>query len=205
MKEPNSHLLPTRFFRQFLDVLTAELGNEALVSILEKASLPADLVDPQAVSRYNTATAAETYARIQQAMRFYYGRGARGTLIRIGRLLWPRLLETASLAEKAQAQLVRTLPPSMRMKPALELLARFMREHPEGVTVHTLDLDLLLVDRAGAVTTAQQEVLPICYVTIGLAQEVLFWASGREHDVEERTCRAAGAGQCELKITLSPK
>jgi predicted hydrocarbon binding protein len=205
VKEPHSQLLPIRFFRQFLDVLTSELGNEALVSILEKASLPADLVDPQAVSRYNSVTAAETYAHIQQAMRFYYGRGARGTLIRMGRLLWPRLLETASIAEKAQAQLVRTLPPSMRMKPAIELLARFMREHPEGVTVHTLDLDLLLVDRAAAVTVAQQEVTPICYVTIGLAQEALFWASGREHDVEERACRAAGAQQCELKVTLSTK
>ncbi len=203
MKEPYSQILPIRFFRQFLDVLTDELGNEALVSILEKATLPANLVDPQAVSRYNTATAAETYARIQHAMRFYYGRGARGTLIRIGRLLWVRLLETASLAEKTQAQIVRTLPPSMRMKPTLELLARFIREHPEGATVHTLDLDLLLVDRAGAVTVEQQEVTPICYVTIGLIQEALFWASGREHDVEERACRAAGSPQCEFKITMA--
>ncbi len=205
MKEPHSHLLPTRFFRQFLDVLTAELGNDALVSILEKASLPADFIDPQAGSRYNTATAAETYAFIQQAMRFYYGRGARGTLIRIGRLLWPRLLETASIAEKAQAQVVRTLPPSMRMKPALELLARLMRVHSEDITVHTLDLDLLLVDRAGAVTVAQQEVSPICYVTVGLAQEALFWASGREYDVEERACRATGAEQCEFKVTIPAK
>ncbi len=203
MKEPHSQILPIRFFRQFLDVLTDELGNEALVSILDKASLPADLVDLQAVSRYNTVTAAETYARIQHAMRFYYGRGARGALTRIGRLLWVRLLETASLSEKAQAQIVRTLPPSMRMKPALELLARFLREHPEGVTVHTLDLDLLLVDRAGAVTTGQEEVFPICYVTVGLVQEALFWASGREHDVEERACRAAGAAQCEFKVAVA--
>lgn len=160
MKEPHSQILPIRFFRQFLNVLTGELGNEALISILEKAALPADLIAPQTVSRHNTATAAQSYARIQRAMRFYYGRGARGTLIRIGRLLWPRLLETASLAEKTQAQIARTLPPSMRLKPALELLARFMREHPEGVTIHTLDLDLLLVDRAGAVTVEQQEVTP---------------------------------------------
>lgn len=203
MKNPHAQLLPIRFFRQFLNILTDELGNEALVSILERDSLPANLVAPQAVSRYNTANAAQAYARIQQAMRFYYGRGARGTLIRIGRLLWPRLLETASFAEKTQAQLVRTLPPSMRIKPALELLAHFLREHPEGVTVHTLDLDLLLVDRAGAVTLEQQEVTPICYVTIGLVQEALFWASGREHDVEERACRAAGASQCEFKITMA--
>ncbi|MCX7755801.1 MAG: 4-vinyl reductase [Anaerolineales bacterium] len=203
MKEPCAQLLPLRFFRQFLETLTDNVGKEALLSILAKAKLPADLVEPQTVSRYNCAAAAETYANIQKAMRIYYGRGARGALNRIGRLLWPRLLETASLSEKAQAQVIRTLPPSMRAKPTLELLARFLREHPEGVTVHTLDLDLLLVDRAGAVTTGQKEVYPICYVTIGLAQEALFWASGREHDVEERACRAAGAAQCEFKVTMA--
>ena len=203
MKDQESQLLPIRFFRQFLALLNTELGHEGLVSIMEKASLPAEYADLQAVSHYNATTAAETYAQIQRAMRFYYGRGARGTLIRIGRLLWPRLLETASLAEKAQAQLVRTLPPSMRSKPTLELLARFMREHPEGVTVHTLDLDPLLVDHAAAVTADQHEVLPICYVTVGLIQEALFWASGREHDVEERACRATGAEKCEFKITVA--
>jgi len=203
VKEQEAQLLPIRFLRQFLALLNTELGNEALVSIMEKASLPAEYVDPQAVSHYNASAAAETYAQIQRGMRFYYGRGARGTLLRIGRLLWPRLLETASLSEKAQAQLVRTLPPSMRPRPTLELLARFMREHPEGVTVHTLDLDLLLVDHAAAVTASQHEVLPICYVTVGLIQEALFWASGREHDVEERACRATGAGKCEFTITAA--
>ncbi len=203
MKEQEAQLLPIRFLRQFLALLNIELGNEALVSIMEKASLSAEYVDPQAVSHYNAAAAAETYAQIQRAMRFYYGRGARGTLLRIGRLLWPRLLETASLAEKAQAQLVRTLPPAMRPKPTLELLARFMRERPESVTIHTLDLDLLLVDHAAAVTVAQKEVLPICHVTVGLIQEALFWSSGREHDVEERACRATGTEKCEFKITAA--
>lgn len=203
MKTPNAQVLPLRFFRPFLDTLTDEIGRDALLSLLKRASLPADLVEPQAVSRYNCVTAAETYARLQQAMRIYYGRGARGMLTRIGHLLWPRLLEAASLSEKAQAQFIRTLPPGLRPKSALELLARFLREHPEAVTVHTLDLDLLLVDRAGAVTAGQQEVTPICHVTVGLIQEALFWATGREHDVEERACRAAGSVQCEFRVTVA--
>ena len=79
-----------RFFRLFLDTLTVEIGHDALAAILAEANLPADLIDPQAVSRYTSQSAAETYARVQEAMRVYYGRGARGTLVRIGRLLWAR-------------------------------------------------------------------------------------------------------------------
>ena len=202
MSEHDSPLLPIRFFRLFLDTLTAEIGHDALVAIFAEANLPTDLVDPQAVSRYASQSAAETYARIQKALRAYYGRGARGTLVRVGRVLWSRLLESASVSEKAMAQLIRTLPPAMRCKSALELLARFMREKPTGVTVHTLDLDLMLVDHACAATMGQTEACPMCYVTLGLIQENLFWATARDHDIDEVSCRATGSNDCEFKIVL---
>ena len=92
-------LLPIHFFRLFLETLDAELGPKTLAMVLEKADLDPALIDPQTVSHLTSAAAAETYARIQHALRVYYGRGARSTLVRIGRILWGRLLETASLPE----------------------------------------------------------------------------------------------------------
>jgi predicted hydrocarbon binding protein len=205
VNEHASVVLPVRFFRLFLDTLTVEIGHDTLVLVLEKADLPTDLADPQAVSRYTSQSAAETYARVQKAVRVFYGRGARGTLVRIGRLLWARLLESASISEKTTAQFIRTLPPAMRRKAALELLSRFMREKPSGTTVHSLDLDLMLVDYTTAVTTGQIEANPVCYVTLGLIQENLFWATARDHDIEEVSCRAAGGDDCEFKIKLEGK
>jgi len=198
-------LLPVRFFRLFLETLNAELGAKTLIVVLEKADLDPALVNPEAVSHLTSITAAETYARIQHALRIYYGRGARGTLLRIGRILWGRLLESASLAEKAQAQLARSLPASLRMKAALDLLARFMREKNADVTVHTLDFDLLLADHGGAATIGQKENAPICIVTLGLIQEALIWVSGHEYDVEEISCRANGGDACEFRVTVSGK
>jgi predicted hydrocarbon binding protein len=194
--------LPLRFFQCFLDTLKLELGVETLVWMLEMAQLPAELTAPEAASRSTGASAAEAYARIQQAMRIYYGRGARGSLTRIGRVLWPRLLASASFAEKAQAQLVRSLPAARRPKAALELLARLMRQKPADASLHTLDLDLLLVDHAAVAALGQTESNPVCYVTLGLIQESLFWADGREHDIEEVSCRAMGGEVCEFKIKL---
>lgn len=163
------------------------------------------MLDPQTASRANSQSAAEAYARIQHAMRVYYGRGARGSLVRIGRLLWPRLLETASLSDKARAQWVRTLPLSLRPKAVLELVASFLRTSPAGATVHTLDLDLMLVDHAAATSLGQSEPAPICSVTLGLLHEALFWATGREHDIDEVACCAAGGTSCEFKIKLEGK
>jgi predicted hydrocarbon binding protein len=194
--------LPLHFFRLFVDTLTVEIGHDSLVAILEEAGLPADLADPQAVSRHTGQSAAEAYARIQKALRVYYGRGARGMLVRIGRLLWGRLLESASLAERTRAQLIRVLPPAMRRQAALEMLARFICEKPSVMVVHAPDLGLRLVDHACAAAMGQTEANPVCYVTLGLLLENLFWATARDHDVEEISCRAAGGGECEFKIIL---
>ena len=202
MSANDSSLLPVRFFRLFLDTLVVEIGHDALVLILEKVDLPGDLANPQAVSRYTSQSAAETYARIQKGVRMVYGRGARGTLVRVGRVLWARLLETASISEKTTAQFIRTLPSAMRRKAALELLARFMRERPTDITVHTRDLDLRLLDHATAKVLEQTESCPVCYVTLGLIQENLFWATTRDYDIEEISCRVTGGNDCEFKIIV---
>lgn len=204
MSEPYPSLLPVRFFRLFLDTLIVELGREPLVTVLEKADLPADLLDPHMASKYTNQTAAQRYANIQKAMRIYYGRGARGTLTRIGRLMWRRWLESASISDRAQFQFVRTLPPGIRSKSALELVARFMRAKSAGVSINSLEKDIMLVDHASA-AVGQSESTPVCFVTLGLIQENLFWATAREHDVDEVSCCATGGHTCEFRIKLEGK
>ena len=103
---------------------------------------------------------------------------------------------------KPKSKFIRGLPKSLRRKPALELLARIFSATPETITVHTLDLDLLLVDQASPTTIDQSDDAPICFVTFGLIRECLFWADGQVYDIEERACRALGARQCEFKITI---
>jgi predicted hydrocarbon binding protein len=90
----------------------------------------------------------------------------------------------------------------MRRKPALELLARILSAAPGNITVHTLDLDLLLVDQTSPTALEQSDNAPICFVTFGLIRECLYWADGQMYDIEERACRAVGARQCEFKVTI---
>jgi predicted hydrocarbon binding protein len=84
----------------------------------------------------------------------------------------------------------------------LELLARILSAAPGNITVHTLDLDLLLVDQTSPTTLEQSDNAPICFVTFGLIRESLYWADGQVYDIEERACRATGARQCEFKVTI---
>jgi len=194
--------LSPHFLHQFVQTTAAELGQDNLSTVLVKAGLPSDWGSPAHLDSLDEVIAAKAYAGLQQAMRTYYGRGARGILMRVGSKLWDHLLDGASLPLKAQAKVLRGLPLNARRKAALELLANLLGSKKGDVTVHTLDLDLLLADHASPSTLDQSDSEHICYVTLGLLRECLFWATGKEPDIEETSCRANGEDSCEFKIIV---
>lgn len=190
----------SRILRRFVETLALELGAEQFHAMLALSNLPPEWAKPQTFHKMNATESARIYAVLQSAMRSYYGRGARGVLLRVGQRLWNFLLEDAALKGKAQAALIKRLPLSTRRKSILELLARLIGAQPNDITVHTLDLDLLVVDHASPAAAGQTASRPICFVTQGLIRESLFWATGQRLDVEETSCKAMGHDTCEFKI-----
>lgn len=198
---PSTQFSP-RLMKSFVEMLSQEVGRDTYHSVLSKSDLSRDWRLPEFFLTMDGTRAAEAYANLQSALRTYYGRGARGTLLRIGTKLWEPVLSGASLAVKTQAAIVRGLPKSLKRKPVLEVFAGILGTSRGDITVHTLDLDLLLVDQTSPTTLGQKDDSPICFVTLGMIRECLYWATGEEHDIEERACRAMGAHQCEFKITI---
>ena len=190
-----------RILRRFAETVALELGPDQFSAMLALANLPAEWKTPQAFLAMNPYDSAHIYAALQTAMRIYFGRGARGVLLRVGQGLWDRLLEDAALGIKAQAAVIKRLPLQTRRKSTLDLLAKFLGTRPGDITIHTLDLDLLFVDHASPAAHDQKEPTPICFVSQGLIRESLHWATGKNYDVEEIHCQAMGEHACEFKIT----
>lgn len=193
----------SRTLRRFVESVAVELGTEQFHAMLALSNLPPEWAKAQTFQKMDAAKAAETYAALQAAMRGYFGRGARGVLLRVGQRMWNLLLADAALVGKAQAALIKRLPLSTRRKSLLELLARLLGARPDDVTVHTLDLDLMVVDHVSPAAQDQRASRPICYVTQGLIRESLLWATGQSVDVEETSCRATGQDTCEFHIKTS--
>jgi predicted hydrocarbon binding protein len=194
-----------RILGRFVETAAVQLGPEQLTVMLSLSKLPAEWAKPETFKKMDANTSAQTYAALQAAMRTYFGRGARGVLLRVGQRLWDELLKDASLAGKAQAVVVKGIPLNARRKSTLELLARLLGAKPGDITVHTLDLDLLLADHVSPATDGCSVASPICFVTQGLIRESLYWATGQNHDVEETSCKASGASSCEFKIITGRK
>lgn len=189
-----------RILRRFVETVAVELGADQFNAMLALSKLPTEWAKPEAFLKMDATESVKTYAALQAAMRTYYGRGARGVLLRVGQRLWNFLLDDAALGGKAQAALIKRLPLTTRRKSILELLARLVGNQTGAITIHTLDLDLLLVDHASPTADSQHDSHPICFVTQGLIRESLFWATGQNFDVEEISCKATGKETCEFKI-----
>lgn len=192
-----------RILRRFVEAVIKELGTDQFEAMLALSRLSSEWAKPRTFLKMNPAESAATYVCLQAAMRTYYGRGARGVLLRVGQRLWNLLLQDAALVGKAQAALIRRLPMATRQKSILELLARMIAARRSDITVHSMDLDLLLVDHASLAAEGQQEAHPICFVTQGLIRESLFWGTGQNFDVDEIACQATGHETCEFKITAA--
>ncbi|HET6821103.1 MAG TPA: V4R domain-containing protein [Anaerolineales bacterium] len=199
MTEPK---FSSRILRRFVEAVAVELGADQFHAMLALSELPSEWAKPQTFQKMGATKSAEAYAALQASMRAYFGRGARGVLMRVGRRLWHFLLEDAALGGKAQAALIKRLPLSTRRhKSTLELLARLIGSQADDITVHTLDLDLMVVDHASPAAQGQSSSRPICFVTQGLIRESLFWATGQALDVEESSCKAVGHETCEFRVT----
>ena len=198
MTEPR---FSNRILRRFVETIETELGVDQFSTMLGLSKIPTEWANPETFTRMDAVESAKAYAALQAAMRMYFGRGARGVLLRVGQRLWNQLLNDASLGSKGQAALIKRLPLNTRRKSTLDLVSRFLSSQPSDFTVHTLDLDLLLVDHASPTTYGYSDSLPICFVTQGLIRESLVWATGQRHDVEEISCKARGDNNCEFKIT----
>jgi len=190
-----------RILRRFAETVALELGPDQFNGMLVMANLPAEWKNHDIFLKMDPYDSAHVYAALQTAMRTYFGRGARGVLLRVGQRLWNHLLDDAALGIKAQAAVVKRLPLAARRKPTLDLLAKFIGAQAGDITIHTLDMDLLFVDQASPAAHDQSESAPICFVTQGLIRESLFWATGKSYDVDEIHCQATGEHACEFKIT----
>ena len=192
----------SQLLQEIVSMVAEEVGEKNLPIVLNKSRLPIEWADGNYLSKMSDQAAAESYAGLQQAIRAYYGRGARGILQRIGSKFWGFMLENASFRDKTQAKLLRGLPETMRRKAALELLIRLLNASADEMNVHSLDLNLLLVDSISPTTYNQQDDEPICHLTQGLIREAIYWATSTDAIIEEVSCQATGAKNCEFKIVF---
>jgi predicted hydrocarbon binding protein len=194
--------LSNRYMHHVMQAIEEETGAYSLRMMLRNAGLERYIDELPPVNTQTEIYASE-FAALLQSIRDYYGSGSRGSLTRIGRDTWKRLVNSASIIKKIEFFFLPLLPLLPRCQKVLNYLADCMQEPDGEVSVHLMDTDLIFVDHSSDSTFGQEEDKPICWITLGMIQSALADITSKEQDVEEITCRAQGEDACRFRARLT--
>jgi predicted hydrocarbon binding protein len=187
--------------RQALSASEEVMGNNGLNAVLRLSNLesfignlPPDNLEP--------AIRTVEYARFNQAIENFYGRGGKGMLKRIGKASFryavneqPALLGIAGTALKF-------LPQKQRIKFILNSMVNALKKSNEQVEawVEEKDGKLAYIDASCAICHSRKSDKPICYLYLGSIGEAIEWATGKKYAVTETHCMAKGDPYCRFEI-----
>jgi predicted hydrocarbon binding protein len=199
MTEPLERTLPSERLRWLMLAIQRETGSYGLPLLLRQAGLDRYVGRLPAADR-RPGVLPEEYARLVQAVRAYYGLGARGTLTRIGREIFRQERRSRPAEALLNRFTLMLLPRARRRIHILRSVAAGMAMPGQGVSVGEDEQGLWLSDRTGDRTLGISSDEPCCWTAAGEIAEALLWAAGLEPRVHEVSCRAAGAEECRFLI-----
>lgn len=199
MTQELGRALPNCRIRRLMLSVQALMGQSGLTSLLKQAGLGRFAGALPANTTATVMRSAE-YAALLQAIENYYGRGARGTLLRVGYGSFTALVQSQPGRAALKTLLLSMLPVGLKKRLALGWVAHELAFPTGRVDITTFNQHLALEDYASDATFGRQRDTEICWVTQGEITEALKWATGHEYVVTETACKAKGDAVCRFEV-----
>lgn len=195
--------LPNARLHRLLLALEAEIGRGGLMTLLRQARLQRYTAGTPGHNREARVLAAE-YAGLIQAVETYYGRGARGTLVRVGQRVFEQLLRLRRVTPAWLRLTNWLLSRPARAARTLRWVAAEIAAPAGRVEVLAEGEHLVVLDYEGDSAFGRQRELPGCWLLVGELQQALYWATGQAYEVIETECKSAGAPACRFEARPAP-
>jgi predicted hydrocarbon binding protein len=142
------------------------------------------------------------YARLNEAIEEFYGRGGRGMLRRIGKASFQYgVREQAALLGIAGAA-IKLLPEKQRIKFILNGMVNALKKSNTEVDawVEERDNSLAYIEKTCAICWGRNSETSICHLYVGSISEAVQWATGKEYNIIETHCLAKGDEYCRFEV-----
>ena len=201
MAQREDAVIVNALVRQALVSAEEVMGENGLHAVLRTSglerfinNLPPDNLEP--------GIQTVEYARLNEAIDTFYGRGGRGMLRRIGKASFQYgVREQAALLGIAGAAL-KLLPEKQRIKFILNALVNALKKSNPQVEAWLDESDnkLAYVDATCGICHGRKADKPICHLYIGSVGEAVQWATGNEYEIIETHCFAKGDNYCRFEV-----
>src|ERR1700752_485660 len=202
MTERNaSMMIVNALVRQALTSAQEVMGENGLNAVLKTSGLDR-FVDNFPPDNLEPAIQTSEYAKLNEAIEAFYGRGGRGMLRRIGKASFQYAVrEQAALLGIAGVAL-KLLPERKRIKFILNSMAGALKKSNPQVQAWLDDSGerIAYIESTCAVCYGRHSNDSVCHLYAGSIGEAVQWATGKEFKIIETHCPAKGDEYCRFEI-----
>jgi hypothetical protein len=201
MNDRPESMIINSLVRQALTSAQEVMGDNGLNTVLKTCGLDR-FIGNFPPNNLEPAIQASQYAKFNEAIEAFYGRGGKGILRRIGKASFQYgVREQAALLGVAGVAL-KLLPERQRIKFILNGMADALKKsNPEvKAWVDESGERLAYIESTCAICHGRQSAAPICYLYVGSIGEAVQWAAGKEFEILETHCRAKGDEYCRFEV-----
>jgi predicted hydrocarbon binding protein len=200
MSRPDS-VIVNGLVRQALVSAEEVMGINGLHAVLRASGLER-YIDNLPPNDMSPAIKTSDYARLNQAIEEFYGRGGRGMLRRVGKASFQYgIREQAALLGIAGAA-IKLLPEKQRIKFILNGMVNALKKsNPEvDAWVEEQGDKLAYIEKTCAICWGRSSDTSVCHLYVGSISEAVQWATGVEHNIVETHCIAKGDEYCRFEV-----
>lgn len=187
--------------RQALTSAQEVMGENGLNTVLRTSGLerfignfPPDNLEP--------SIHTSEYAKLNEAIEAFYGRGGRGMLRRIGKASFQYAVREQAALLGIAGMALKLLPEKQRIKFILNSMAGALKKSNPQVEAWVDDSGekIAYLETTCGICYGRRSDIPICHVYVGSIGEAVLWASGKEHRIIETHCLAKGDQFCRFEV-----
>ncbi|MCF6277374.1 MAG: 4-vinyl reductase [Anaerolineales bacterium] len=201
MAQREDAVIVNALVRQALIAAEEVMGANGLNTVLRTSglerfvnNLPPDNLEP--------GIRASEYAKVNQAIEEFYGRGGRGMLRRIGKASFEYAVREQTALLGIAGAALKLLPEKQRIKFILNSMVNALKKSNSQVDAWVDEESKYpaYVEASCAICHSRESDKPICYLYLGSIGEAVRWATGKEHLITETHCIAQGDAYCRFEV-----
>jgi hypothetical protein len=187
--------------RQALTSMQEVMGDNGLNAVLRTSGLER-FIGNFPPNNLEPSIQASQYAKLNEAIEQFYGRGGKGMLRRIGKASFQYGVREQSALLGVAGVALKLLPERQRIKFILNGMADALKKsNPEvNAWVDESGDKLAYVESTCAICNGRHSADPICHLYVGSVAEAVNWATGKEYVVTETHCLAKGNDYCRFEV-----
>jgi hypothetical protein len=187
--------------RQALTSMQEVMGDNGLNAVLRTSGLER-FIGNFPPNNLEPSIQASQYAKLNEAIEQFYGRGGKGMLRRIGKASFQYGVREQSALLGVAGVALKLLPEKQRIKFILNGMADALKKsNPEvNAWVDETGDHLAYVEATCAICNGRHSTEPLCHLYVGSVAEAVNWATGKEYVVTETHCLAKGDQYCRFEV-----